>query len=529
MINLTFSNLQEKCVRRFYYQHINPPADVVLKKDKLFIVNPIIDYVLGSTEFEDRVSTDIVVDIFPSDQNSNAQKYTSSKKSRHYLNIDAMIEKTIKAIQSHPSVLIKNGYLHDHTTHEKFRKACTFDALEIKNGKAKLHLIFSKSAKSPHFSMLKDELKEITFIYHVIKNALSHYKIELNQVDLYSIHQDYRRHGEVRFDQMIKIENVSNELSKTTVPAIPNDLLDVIHHPKEPSKILSKTECSECDFQKKNCWTDGLPNISKFYRMLGKTQNELYLQNYKAMADVPDQLLNDCQKIQKQVSISNQPYQDLAHIQQFINQLEYPLAFLDFETLNTTFPIFEGFTVNQSFPFQYALDVIESNEPDIDYSKIKHYEYLGDGTNDPTKDLLNQLLSQIPSQGSIIVYHATAERSFLKSLIAIHGFETEINDLISRLVDLKNIFEVSNQGAQFYYYDHKFEGSFSLKKVVDVLLPVKYDHLAIKDGLQASNKYENLASQSPEDALKTRTDLLNYCNFDARVMINLLDFFKKLS
>jgi hypothetical protein len=515
MISLTQEDLNTKCTRRFFYDHLSPLSQKNLEKS--FSINPVINYVLNAKEFQERLNFGTEIDIFP---NANTQD-----RSYHELNLQSITDQTIKAIKDHPSVLIKNGYLHDYDT--KVRRETAFDALEIDQKKAKLHIIYSKSAQSKR-SLYEEKLDEIKYIFHVVKKALAHHGIELNRVDLYSTQRNYRRHGEINYWQMIQVVDISNLITLTQEDPINPALLMLINEPKEPNRIVSKSDCNGCAYKDKQCWPkpNGLTNISQFYFMDLSEQTELY-HNFKELKNVPDSLLNDVQIIQKNAVINQQPYVDLAHIKSFISSLKYPLAFLDFETVTSTFPIYDGFIVNQTYPFQYALDVIETPTEESDDSKIKHYEYLGNGKDDPSKELLKQLLSQIPTSGDIVVFHSTAEKGFLKKLSELYGYETEIDDLINRLVDLKTIFTSSRNS--FHYYHPEFNGSFSLKSVVKALLKTTYDDLEeIKDGLLASRNYEALAKKSDEEAKKIRENLIAYCNFDVRVMIKLLDYFKKL-
>lgn len=515
MISFKFKDLDEDCIKKIYYQYIAQPPNVTVYEKTSFHMNEMIEYVLGSKEFNDHLDVDVDVDLIPS----------IPGQSTRYLAINQLIEDTIKAIKTHSSVVIKNGYIHDHADlNRKYRRETPFDALEIKDQKAILHMIYTTT--KPKKTLLDDNIKEITYVFQVVRNALAYYHIELNQVYLYGFNPNYRRNGEVRFNEMIKIQDISSQLlsSKEILP--PANFITLIENPKEPPLYLSKSSCATCPYQNKVCWPNGLPDIAYLYRLQADDQTDFY-QNYKQVANIPDALLKkDYHRIQKQAIVDQKPYQDLTHIQNFISQLKYPLSFLDFETIRYTFPIYDGFSINQTIPFQYALDVIETPEYPIDYNKIKHYEFIGNGIDDPSEDLLKRLLSQIPSSGDIIVYHSNAERNFLKALIALYGYENEINELINRIVDLKDAFE-SKTG--FHYYHKDFNGSFSLKTIVNTLLEKTYKTLEIKDGLNASHEYEMLKwNSSKTDVEKIREDLLKYCNFDARVMIDLLDFLQKL-
>lgn len=93
----------------------------------------------------------------------------------------------------------------------------------------------------------------------------------------------------------------------------------------------------------------------------------------------------------------------------------------------------------------------------------------------------------------------------------------DMGKLVGRLVDLHKIIREN-------YYDMGFHGSYSIKKVLPVLVPdLGYDDLAIGNGLDASAVFAGMArgKYSGEEVVRIREELLEYCGVDTEAMVRL--------
>jgi hypothetical protein len=70
-------------------------------------------------------------------------------------------------------------------------------------------------------------------------------------------------------------------------------------------------------------------------------------------------------------------------IKQFLSDLKYPLYFLDYETLMSLVPYFDGQRPYQQVPFQYSLHILAL--PD---AVLEHHEYLHRDNSDPSRPLV---------------------------------------------------------------------------------------------------------------------------------------------
>ena len=153
---------------------------------------------------------------------------------------------------------------------------------------------------------------------------------------------------------------------------------------------------------------------------------------------------------------------DRNNISAFLRDLNYPLYFLDFETMGTAIPIFDNSKPYQQLVFQYSLHI--QNED----NEVTHHEYLAEANpnKDPREAFIKQLITDCGDSGDIIVYNIGFERGKLNDLITVYPqYENEINQIIGRLVDLMIPFQKK------WYYTPEMKGSYSIKAVLPALVP----------------------------------------------------------
>ncbi len=140
---------------------------------------------------------------------------------------------------------------------------------------------------------------------------------------------------------------------------------------------------------------------------------------------------------------------------QFLERIEYPVYYFDYETSQSLVPPWDGVRPYQQVPFQYSLHVQQT--PD---SQIEHREYLHRDSDNPMPALLTKLRSDLGEQGSVLVWYAPFETSRNKEMAELYPEHAEfLNDLNDRIVDLMTPF------ANETICDPAFKGSASIKKV----------------------------------------------------------------
>ncbi len=254
----------------------------------------------------------------------------------------------------------------------------------------------------------------------------------------------------------------------------------------------------------------------------GKKSFELYDRGIVSIKDIPgDYKLSDKQAIQKQSLVTGEIHTDKEAIKGFLVSLEYPLYYMDFETISPAVPLFDGTRPYQQIPFQFSVHVVR----DV-HSSQEHYSFLAEGTQDPRPRLLEELQKVLGESGSIIAYNKGFEEGIIKALSeAFPEYEDWADQVLSRMVDLLVPFR------NFNYYHPNQKGSASLKAVMPVITGKGYDGLDIADGQLASMLFERVTygEVSDEERNKVRSDLEKYCGRDTEGMIWIVEMLENLS
>lgn len=133
--------------------------------------------------------------------------------------------------------------------------------------------------------------------------------------------------------------------------------------------------------------------------------------------------------------------------------------------------------------------------------------------------LAENLLRDCGSQGSIVVYTSFEKTVINKLAGSFPDLKEELEGLVGRLVDLHEILRNN-------YYHPGFHGSYSIKKVLPVVVPdMGYDELEINNGLDASALFAYLAKgkYDREQASRVRQNLLDYCGVDTMAMVRVVE------
>ncbi len=166
----------------------------------------------------------------------------------------------------------------------------------------------------------------------------------------------------------------------------------------------------------------------------------------------------------------------------------------------------------QQLPFQYSLHVIA--EPG---AEVKHLAYLAEAGSDPREGLIQAMLRDLGSSGTILAWYKSFECGRIKELARdFPVYEKELLALLDRVEDLMVPFQNGS------VHSKGFLGSSSIKNVLPVMVPeLSYDALEIQEGGNASFQYSQLASMPPDIAQQTREALLAYCELDTLAMVRI--------
>jgi len=205
-----------------------------------------------------------------------------------------------------------------------------------------------------------------------------------------------------------------------------------------------------------------------------------------------------------------------------LDQIGGAVAFLDFETVATSVPRFQGTRPWGNVPAQFSM---HRQGPD---GVLAHTAWMAEGPEDPRPGLAAALVEASAGADQIVVYSAGFEATCLKHLAeAVPERRTELDAIRSRLVDLLPL-------VRDHLYSPAFRGSFSLKHVLPALIP-ELDHttLGVRSGDDASALLGWLTLYperfSRMERLRRRRQLLDYCALDTLALVRLLGRLRDLS
>ena len=337
--------------------------------------------------------------------------------------------------------------------------------------------------------------------------------LKIAKCHLCFINNQYVRKGDIDIKKLFSIQDITMEVAEAQqgIRERIKEMSDVIRLSSCPSVLIGR-HCDSpytCNL-KDECW-GFLPENNVFTLCGGgKKSTELFSNGVHSIADIPDDFkLTDKQEIQKKSEKTGKCHIQPSGIKQFLDTLNYPLYYLDFETFSPAVPEYDNSRPYQKIPFQYSLHIQQKD------GKTEHFEFLAEGSEDPRPALLKNLKEVLGTQGSIVVYNQSFEKSILVEL----GF----NEILPRIVDLLIPFR------NFYYYNPSQQGSASIKKVLPAITGESYEGMDIANGEDASIQFFQSHIRSKlNNKEEIRKNLLKYCCLDTEGMVLIVSALKKL-
>lgn len=343
--------------------------------------------------------------------------------------------------------------------------------------------------------------------------------------DIYLVHvnKEYLKRGELELHTYFvhsqiteQVNSLKSEIELTRAEALRvSQLGETAHIPgcHKPSTCTCPSLCHP-----------GLPEYSIYeINRIGKKALDLKEQGILSITEIPDDYpLVEYQKRQVQVVKQGKPLINLTAIRHALDDLVFPLYFLDYETFNPGIPLYDGYAPYQHIVFQYSLHVLDDPR-----NQVSHYEHLHTDTSDPITEVLDHLASHLGDSGSVIVWYKTFETSRNKEMAALYPkYSRFLEDLNTRIYDLMEVF------SQGYYVEAGFRGSASLKNVLPVLVPeMRYEELLISNGQDTMLAWWKLIrGEIPTEEQETiKAAMRQYCAFDTLAMVKIWERLTKLT
>lgn len=343
--------------------------------------------------------------------------------------------------------------------------------------------------------------------------------LDIRRMEVMHLNTDFRHPDQ---GKLFARTDVTDEVEalQPGIPAMLEEQLAALAGP-QPSVPVG-THCwkidRECPFWDR-CFPTDEHHVWNLYRAQRQQKWALVRQGITRVLDLPaSHKLSEIQRRQRRAletgSLIVEPALGAA-LEAFAGRLGY----LDFETISRAVPVWPAVG-----PWRQVVVQFSYHEQQAD-GRFSHQKYLAEGPGDPREELALRLLEATAGAERIVMY-SSFERQRIRELAAwLPHLGAELTALEGKLVDLL-------PAIQQHVYHPRFAGSFSIKQVLNPLVPdLTYDDLAIVDGQVASVEIARLlfVAHKVRDRDRLRRDLLAYCERDTWAMVRLLQRLRELA
>ena len=343
----------------------------------------------------------------------------------------------------------------------------------------------------------------------------------VSKCELAIVNKKYTRKGDVEPEKLVSFIDVTDKVFakvENTKIRIANALATMnmrqMPDPKpEDAKLGSYSEWMQIRDQIDPAIAG--TSIHKLPGMSADKASKLINDGIKKISDIPDysSLGKATQKYLRARDIGSRTV-DKARLQQFLNELKYPLHFFDYETSQSLVPVWENTRPYQQVTFQYSLHI--QNEPG---GELEHYEYLHKDISNPVPQLLAKLSRHLQPTGSVLVWYENFEKTRNSEMADMYGnYKQFLEELNDRIIDLMIPF------SEEMIIDPQFLGSSSIKAVLPVFNPsLSYKDLNIQEGGSASRLWKEAIFEIEDENEKNKIfdDLIKYCERDTYAMVEI--------
>lgn len=368
----------------------------------------------------------------------------------------------------------------------------------------------------------------------VVRYCLEQSGLAIGEIYVYFLNKDYADEG----DPLLRCARITAKVRKLKL-----DVAGLVARAREvlamPPTILRDPEMScgagrQCRVCRR--FEEELPrhNVYTLHRG-GKQVRELVARGVVSIAEIESANgLTAKQEVQWRAVLDQALQVDRDTVGSFLERIEFPIAFLDFEAYQRALPGYPRVAPWQHMPFQFSLHILRGPAPESE-SGEQHasggsespdeepewYSFIAGNSGDARAELIDELLRRLPSRGTVFVYGAGFESGVLNALAQQFPERTEELEAVrSRIVDMADPFR------EFAVYHPEQLGKTSLKRVLPVLTGRSYDELPLADGMQASLAYYFLRRgqvprQFGRNESEVRSRLSEYCGLDTYALVLL--------
>lgn len=389
---------------------------------------------------------------------------------------------------------------------------CRIDVLKRNGGGWDLIEIKSATSVKPEY------IADLAFQKYVFDNA----GYPVKQCWVLHINSDYVCKGLIDVKELFQIEDMTDAVAEAYIntPAYAEQYMKIQTSKTEPEITIHKT-CKDCPYYHYCC--KDVPEYSVFDLLPQKEADVFYATTGKLeIKDVPESTCTTPkQLIDREAFLTNEIHAESEEIKAWLDKLEYPLYYLDYETFQTAVHMFDGCTPYGQTPFQFSLHIQKERG-----GKLEHISFLHKEQSDPRRALVECLIKNCGNKGSIVVYNESFEKSRNKELADLFP------DLSDKLLAINE--RIVDQLVPFrnrYLYGPTQHSSASIKKTLPAFTDLSYSDMEVHNGVEASTRYEAFITGKLTDAEAQVlfNGLEKYCGQDTYAMVLLMDVLYKYS
>ena len=446
------------------------------------------------------------------------------------LDLGAMIQRTKEEMERGTEVICEASFSYSDGDKSNY---CAVDILRRTPDGWAIYEVKSTTCSVSDITLenkpIRDKVEKYAPDIAFQKWVLEQCGVNVTGTYLVMLNKDYVRQGDINIEQLFNIidlkEMVSNEYVKVPSNAALAHKIMAVNDEQGLKNI--GTHCHKpykCAFWEYCTRYIPHPSVFDVYGGQGRggfsfaKKFDYYNKGIITLDQLSQHAIGRIQDMQIQCTLNGTQYINKQGIQDFLDQVTYPLYFLDFETMQQVIPQYDGTHPYQQITFQYSLHYIEHKG-----GELKHTAYLApsDGSN-PLRALAEALCRDIPMNACTMAYNDPFEKGRIKEMAeAFPDLAPHLMNIHDRIIDLLIPFR---QGS---CYTPEMGGSFSIKSVLPALFPndneLNYHNLnpLVQNGGHAMTIFPKIKDMTAEAATEAREALLAYCHLDTLAMVRV--------
>lgn len=474
--------------------------------------------VAENTKAEDRIESGKQIGILARSLFENPVDVTV--KNCNGLDLSEMIERTKEEMKKGTDVICEASFSVDNLF-------CSIDVLKRNDDGWDIYEVKSVTVNSLN-SSINHYAVDVAFQKYVLEKC----GLKIVNAYLVCIDSDYVRGQKLELEELFAVIDLNEKVAsmETEIEECLAIASDIFVMPSEPTVSLS----SSCSLMaKKDCpyWnycTKDLvaPNVFDLYRIKFSDAIKYYQAGIISFDDFisSGKIKNEKQLRQIDYYLNDKgTYTDKEEIKKFLDEIIYPMYFLDFESIQLAIPEYEGTKPYMQLVTQYSIHYIE-----YEGGPLLHKEYLAESGFDPRRGVAENLCKDIPEKCSVIVYNKNFESTRLREMADVFP------DLADKLLAIKNnIVDLLVPFQKGWYYKREMGGSFSIKVVLPAIFPsdpdLDYHKLEdVHNGTEAMDLWPKLQYMDAEERERLEKNLLKYCELDTYAMVKIWEELKSV-